>query len=142
MAGIALLSLRLLLFIALYAFLAAILLGLFYGLRKESLRLSARRTPGLTLTATAATGDQPEIFHRNQVTVGRNPACDCVIDQETISAVHARFSFRQGHWWLEDLESTNGTFINEEPISVPVVLDQNDQLRFGELEYSVNWEVD
>lgn len=142
MTGIVLLSLRLLLFIALYALLAAILLGLLYSLRKESLRLSRRKTPGLTLLAATETPETLETFYRSQVTIGRNPACDCVIDQETISAVHARFSYRKGHWWLEDLESTNGTFINEERIAVPVVLDQNDQLRFGELEYSVRWETD
>ncbi|HJS28309.1 MAG TPA: FHA domain-containing protein [Anaerolineales bacterium] len=139
MAGPVLLSLRLLLLIALYLLLFTVLVWLFRDLRQNSRRLSSRRTPVLTLSASRGSSDGPLVFNRSQVTLGRNPACDCVLDMDTISSIHARFFFRQGHWWIEDLNSTNGTYLNEERISIPVVLTMNDHLRFGEIEYSISW---
>jgi FHA domain len=139
MAGPILLGLRLLLLIALYLLLAAVLIGLLRDVWQQSIRLSSRTTPSLTLVARSKNDQAPLSFRRSQITLGRNPGCDCVINEETISAVHARFAFHQGHWWLEDLNSTNGTFINEQRVTTPVVLTANDLLRFGEIEYQISW---
>jgi pSer/pThr/pTyr-binding forkhead associated (FHA) protein len=117
----------------------AALIWLFRDLRQDSRRISSRRTPSLTLSQDASRSRESLIFNRSQVTLGRNPACDCVVDLDTISSIHARFYYRQGHWWIEDLNSTNGTYLNEERITIPVVLAPNDRLRFGEIEYSISW---
>lgn len=42
--------------------------------------------------------------------VGTSPACDLVLDDRTVSACHVRVSYREGHWVLSDLGSTNGTW--------------------------------
>jgi hypothetical protein len=141
MTGQLLLALRLLLLISLYVLLAAILIGLFYDIWRHSNRLASKRTPTLSLSRTSS--DEASVFSssRSQFTLGRNPACDCVVDQATISQIHARFSFKQGHWWIEDLNSTNGTFLNEERIITAVVLTPSDRLRFGEVEYAISWEA-
>lgn len=47
-----------------------------------------------------------------QLLVGRHPACDVILPGATVSRHHARLTFRDGHWILRDLESTNGTRVN------------------------------
>ncbi|MGB5831454.1 MAG: FHA domain-containing protein [Thiohalocapsa sp.] len=49
---------------------------------------------------------------RDQITVGRDPGSDLIIDNIGVSQNHAR-SFREGgSYWIEDLQSTNGTLVN------------------------------
>jgi hypothetical protein len=57
----------------------------------------------LALDWTGATG---------QLMVGRHHSCDVVLDDPTVSRLHARLAFRDGKWVLHDLASTNGTLIN------------------------------
>ena len=44
--------------------------------------------------------------------VGRDPACDVILDSKEISRRHARFYVRAGDLTVEDLESHNGVFID------------------------------
>jgi len=51
--------------------------------------------------------------------LGRDPASDLVLDDPFVSAIHARI-YRQGEeFWLEDLGSTNSTYLNGELLSGP-----------------------
>ncbi len=57
------------------------------------------------------------------VTIGRLPDNMIVIDNPAVSGRHARV-FREGnHYVVEDLKSTNGTFVNEKPIARHTLLD-------------------
>ena len=47
-----------------------------------------------------------------ELLVGRHHACDVVLDEPSVSRMHARLVFRDGTWVLQDLESTNGTIVN------------------------------
>ena len=48
------------------------------------------------------------------VTFGRHSECTVsLLDDPEISRRHARLIWREGNWWLEDLGSTNGTFVSE-----------------------------
>ncbi len=60
-----------------------------------------------------------------------------VIDAEGISRVHARISRQEGVYYLEDLNSTNGTYLNGEPIAYHQKrkLSKNDRILFGAEEY-------
>ncbi|MCI9174074.1 MAG: FHA domain-containing protein [Lachnospiraceae bacterium] len=60
-----------------------------------------------------------------------------VIDAEGISRVHARISKQEGAYYLEDLNSTNGTYLNGEPIAYHQKrkLSKNDRILFGAEEY-------
>jgi PAS domain-containing protein len=68
-------------------------------------------------------GGHREVLGRERpvVIVGRNPACDVVLDSDYVSRFHARFEYRGGEFYLRD-ESQNGTYVwfeNEErPICV------------------------
>jgi pSer/pThr/pTyr-binding forkhead associated (FHA) protein len=55
-------------------------------------------------------------FDKDSLTVGRKPDNDVVIDNPAISGHHCRISVQGGTYFVEDLESTNGTFVNEKRI--------------------------
>ena len=53
-------------------------------------------------------------FRLPEVRIGRDPACEwCIETSGSVSAVHARITFRDGGWWLADNGSRNGTFFGD-----------------------------
>lgn len=63
--------------------------------------------------------------------MGRDPGNDLVVDDDEMSAHHARISFREQSFWVEDLESRNGTFVNGSRIGESTRLRNEDLLRMG-----------
>lgn len=63
--------------------------------------------------------------------IGRSTQNDVVIDDPHISRIHARIIRQRGVFLLEDLNSTNGTFVNERRVVHPVVLQAGDTIRLG-----------
>ena len=53
----------------------------------------------------------------DRLIVGRSSGCDLLVDHPTVTARHCKVSMSAGVLWLEDLESENGTFVNERRIS-------------------------
>jgi hypothetical protein len=49
----------------------------------------------------------------DELTIGRHPACDVVLNDPSVSRHHARLRFRDGTWILQDLDSRNGTWVND-----------------------------
>ncbi len=72
--------------------------------------------------------------------LGRDPTCQIYIDHPTISARHARLAYHHAQWWIEDLHSRNGTFLNDQPVQDAVVLTQGDELRCGAHTFAVSLE--
>lgn len=71
---------------------------------------------------------------RGRNTVGRDPnRADILINQETVSGEHARVQFASGQFYITDLASTNGTFVNNRRIQKQLLMD-NDVVRFGNAE--------
>jgi pSer/pThr/pTyr-binding forkhead associated (FHA) protein len=64
-------------------------------------------------------------------TVGRRDDNSMVIDDGFISGAHAEVIFDHGAWWLQDLNSTNGTFVNNQPIQGRIRLTDGDIVQFG-----------
>ena len=52
------------------------------------------------------------VFESNKITIGRDPACDLVIDNKLVSGRHARITRVDAGYRLEDLGSTNGTLLD------------------------------
>ncbi|MBO9347610.1 FHA domain-containing protein [Chloroflexus sp. MS-CIW-1] len=76
-----------------------------------------------------------KVFPLNVVTViGRNPNCDIVLNDSFLSSEHARLERRNGVWWLEDLNSTNGTFLNGFEVSGPTEVHPGDAIQVGRVE--------
>jgi pSer/pThr/pTyr-binding forkhead associated (FHA) protein len=69
---------------------------------------------------------------RDEVTVGRSPGCAVYLEGDAFaSSVHARVFRRNGELWVEDLGSTNGTYLNEERLATPTRLQRGDRVKVG-----------
>ncbi len=62
-------------------------------------------------------------------TIGRSPGNTLVLADRGISAQHARLVQRRGRWWVEDLGSTNGTWVNGQRVVRPVPIGPGDILQ-------------
>lgn len=65
------------------------------------------------------------------MTIGRAPECDLLIDDTYASAQHARVFGKNGAWYVEDLGSTNGTFVNDQKLAAPAMVQPGDRIRVG-----------
>ncbi len=65
------------------------------------------------------------------VLIGRAPTCTLVIDDDYCSARHCRIFAENGEWKVEDLGSTNGTYLGNQKVTDPVPLRRGDQVRIG-----------
>ena len=138
MSGIILLVLRVAMTAALYALLGWAFWLMWRTLRQETLFLSGRKVPPLTLRLDAST-DTPQLFHftDGDVVVGRDHDCECVLADETISARHVRFAYHHSQWWVEDLGSRNGTQLNDALLTTPTILVHGDTIQCGKTTFVV-----
>jgi hypothetical protein len=98
---------------------------------RRSVRLVVRRSPSLEDGAEFPLNSAP-------VTVGRGGQNDLVLTgDEFASARHARIELRRDGAWVQDLESTNGTFVNGSRVTGAQRLDAGDVLRVGETDLVV-----
>ena len=65
--------------------------------------------------------------------VGRHRDCTIMIDEPFVSAEHAELAYDNGRWWLRDLGSTNGTFINGKRVGVATGVRPGDIVQFGRI---------
>ncbi|HSH60152.1 MAG TPA: FHA domain-containing protein [Acidimicrobiales bacterium] len=73
------------------------------------------------------------------LTIGRDTRCQISLPEDsTVSQNHARIYRRDGRLWLEDLGSTNGTYVNSNPVSSPVILHKGDRIQLGRAVLEVN----
>ena len=72
-------------------------------------------------------------------TVGRGPRADFVVEAALLSRVHCRLLATQTELTVEDLSSTNGTFVNDRRVSQSA-LQTGDRLTLGRLELAVSHE--
>ncbi len=69
-----------------------------------------------------------------ELILGRAPDCQIVIPSAAVSRRHARLRRLDGNLVIEDLGSSNGTFVNGEKISTPKSLKDGDRISFGTVE--------
>ncbi|MEJ5202091.1 MAG: FHA domain-containing protein [Anaerolineales bacterium] len=139
MSGILVLALRILITICLYAFLAWALYTIWRDLQLSSALLTSQIVPTLTITFLDNEEHDQREYKTSEIIIGRDPSCECILSDETVSAHHARLSYHHKQWWLEDLNSTNGTFLNEEPISTATVIISGDEIRCGRVNFEVTF---
>ncbi len=129
MTEIIVLVFRILLAVLLYGFLGWGLVMIWKDLRAQGQFLSKPNIPALLISK--ADDENVQSFAIPEIIIGRSAKSDYPIANDTVSARHARLSFHHNQWWVEDLNSRNGTFINDERLSVPTVIISGDELRCG-----------
>ncbi|MFH1922865.1 MAG: FHA domain-containing protein [Planctomycetota bacterium] len=82
-------------------------------------------------------GDPIPLFKRSLL-VGRRESCDIVLRFPNVSAHHCRLSLNGGYWYVQDLESRNGTKVNGTRV-VEKRLDPGDVLSVAKCNYDVKY---
>jgi FHA domain len=101
------------------------------GKERRSVRLIVQRSPSFEV------GDEFQL-NSAPLTVGRGGQNDLVLDgDEFASARHARIEVRGDGVWVQDLESTNGTYVNGSRVAGAQRLGNGDVLRVGETDLLV-----
>jgi hypothetical protein len=81
------------------------------------------RMPILVLPATEA------------IVLGRSRRCDCVFSEPSVSRTHASLRYVRGRWWLRDLGSLNGTYVNGSRLVDELEVRPGDEVAFGATTY-------
>lgn len=86
-------------------------------------------------------GSEVEFYLPGRCLVGRSSACDLVLRERNVSGHHAAIEWLGGRWYLQDLGSRNGTFVQASRVEpkTPVALRMGERIRFGR--DSPNWEL-
>lgn len=124
--------LRLILLVLLYCAVGAVLLALRRSLSATP-SPAAQRAARLTLLE-AAPVDGPAgrtVTLTGEITIGRRGACDVALRDDSVSGRHAGFRRRSGHWEVEDLGSTNGTYVNGRRVTGALPLQPGDVISVG-----------
>jgi hypothetical protein len=66
------------------------------------------------------------------ILLGRAPSCTLVLDDDYSSSRHARIFPQNGYWYVEDLGSTNGTFVDGRRIDAPVAVHPGEPITVGQ----------
>ncbi len=125
---------RLLFLGLLYLFLFAVVRVLMRDLRaaareplRELGRLVVLESPSGDPTAGSAFGLDAV------TTLGRDVNNTVALEDDFVSASHAALTYRGRAWYLEDFDSTNGTFVNGHPVHGVVAIAFGDQLQIGQV---------
>jgi pSer/pThr/pTyr-binding forkhead associated (FHA) protein len=66
-----------------------------------------------------------------EATLGRAAGCQITVDDSFVSQLHARVFARDGRFLVEDLGSTNGTYLNRQKVAGPMVIARGDRMQVG-----------
>ena len=104
---------------------------------------SAADQPGIYMRLEVVRGAQrtkrTEFTLRDELHIGRAPACDIAFDDETLSLRNSRVFLDQGAVYLEDLQSQNGTRVNGTPVYAPVRLRSGDEISVGSASFRLKF---
>ncbi len=80
---------------------------------------------------TETNGENPKRFplDKELMTLGRHPDCHIVIEDSSVSRFHSQIAFDGQDYFLEDLDSRNGTYLNEARLHQPIPLRDGDRVR-------------
>ena len=137
MSAAIILAIRIILVIVLYSFFMLILYSLWKDLRERSRAFKQQHIPTIILEEDEGESVLQHPFTAAEVLIGRAQECDFILSDPAISQRHARLNYRQNQWWVEDFQSKNGTFLNNEPVTLPVVIITGDELKLGNRHFQV-----
>jgi pSer/pThr/pTyr-binding forkhead associated (FHA) protein len=139
MSAIIIFTLRVFATASLYAFLGFIILILWKDLKEVDKNTGGSLQTPIIIKDIST--DEIQDFSDNEIFIGRDPLAQIRLQHdESVSNIHARIFRKEENWWVEDLQSTNGTFLNEDPIVTPTIIVTGDQITCGKttIEISIN----
>lgn len=86
----------------------------------------------------APTGDTYPL--RPLTSIGRAPTNAIVIKDDFSSSEHALVSLKNGRWWLEDRNSRNGTLLNGDLVSTPIIVTDSDIVSIGNSHFKLSFD--
>jgi pSer/pThr/pTyr-binding forkhead associated (FHA) protein len=67
----------------------------------------------------------------DEASIGRAAGCQITLDDTYVSQLHARVFTKDGSWYVEDLGSTNGTYLNTKRVSTTLAVKRGDRIKIG-----------
>jgi pSer/pThr/pTyr-binding forkhead associated (FHA) protein len=95
---------------------------------------ASKKNRGAPGTVTIADGPQAGVgapLVEEPVVIGRGSDCQIRLDDDYSSTRHARVFQSEGEWWVEDLGSTNGTYLDGQRVTRPVPAEIGGSIRIG-----------
>ena len=130
MSAVFVLVLRVIMTASLYAFLVIALLVMWKNINQAAGDKNISQIPYIKLNLEDHS-EKTITFNQLEIFLGRDAQNDFQIQDDRASSSHARIFFRNNQWFIEDLQSTNGTSINNEKISSATVLITEDLIKIG-----------
>src|SRR3989304_5876133 len=120
MSGSIVLALRLITALALFGFLGWVLIFLYREVNRQGLALAGRRVPGINISVNHAQGNPIlKQFFQPEIMLGRDPACDIPIMDDTASTKHAYVTQHFGMGSPSLVDDANVTFLTPSPVDMP-----------------------
>lgn len=85
--------------------------------------------PGVLQVLTGKNAGATYSLDREKIRLGRHPDCEVVIDLNSVSRFHANLVLDDGLYYLEDLKSRNGSYVNGRRVEDRIALNDNDRLK-------------
>jgi pSer/pThr/pTyr-binding forkhead associated (FHA) protein len=85
-------------------------------------------------------GGDPIPLLRETLTLGRRESCDICLRFPNISGLHAQMQFRNGYWYIRDMNSTNGVKVQGVRIQEKL-LHPRDEITIGKRKYIIEYEL-
>ncbi len=102
------------------------------GARKGGAAAEQAMPPGPSAVVIHSEGAKPRtVAVSGNMVMGRAPECELALDDTFVSQQHARLFAKNGSWYVEDLGSTNGTFVNDQRLGAPAMVQPGDRVRVG-----------
>jgi pSer/pThr/pTyr-binding forkhead associated (FHA) protein len=103
---------------------------------REQAPARPRRSPGKPPRAVVVTDERgnkvsSQPLQDGPLNIGRGESCQIQVSDTYVSAAHARIYRSDGSWYVEDLGSTNGTYLNQRRVTTPAELRAGDRVRVG-----------
>jgi pSer/pThr/pTyr-binding forkhead associated (FHA) protein len=95
---------------------------------------ASKKKRGVPGKVTIADGPQAGVgatMTSEPVVIGRGSDCQIRLDDDYSSTRHARLFQSEGEWWVEDLGSTNGTYLDGQRVTRPVPAEIGGSIRIG-----------
>jgi hypothetical protein len=90
-----------------------------------------RGSPHRLVIAQGAQAGQAAALDAGTIMIGRGADCQLILDDDYVSTRHARVATVEDGYYIEDLGSTNGTYVNGQRITAPTMITLADTVRIG-----------